>query len=148
MIVGEGEGLKPCTLPKIMAQYHTTKAGDQTQISRTWSPFQPIRCLRFESGLQTQFYDLGPLCINYEFHSVKYVWIFKTFAISWLTTVILRKKNNNTKILQNKYNDRHSRGLLKRNYNTMYMDDSWRDFRKLLQAYWNPITTVNVRLLA
>jgi hypothetical protein len=24
------------------------------------SPFHPIRCLRFETGLQTQFYDLGP----------------------------------------------------------------------------------------
>ena len=30
----------------------------------TRSPFQPIRCLRFESGLQSQFYDLGSTSIS------------------------------------------------------------------------------------
>jgi hypothetical protein len=26
-----------------------------------WSPFQPIRCLRFETGFQSQFYNLEVL---------------------------------------------------------------------------------------
>jgi hypothetical protein len=36
-------------------------------------PFQPIRCLRFESGLQLYFYDLGP----------------RMFQLIWINTVIL-----------------------------------------------------------
>lgn len=33
--------------------------GDQTQISRIWlSPIQPICCLRFKTGLPTQFHNL------------------------------------------------------------------------------------------
>jgi hypothetical protein len=41
----------------IWAQDNKTKPGDQSQIS----PFQLIRCLRFETGLQSQFYDLSPV---------------------------------------------------------------------------------------
>jgi hypothetical protein len=90
------------------AQDHKTKAGDQTQI---WSPFQPIRCLRFESGHQTQFYDLGPRWDSQKFYNdrAKYpksrilskpeTWMFSVLLYYYKTLPKLKLPNSRNQIL-------------------------------------------------